>query len=116
MVSILLSTVVPLLQDAQSLSSLSTASRSSRASQVHTLALGHLLSLGTQFPTDFRQGLQTLSVERRTRLESAIRQSVLQQQEQQQRQQEMEQREQERLARERDRVKIQLKSSFAGFT
>ncbi|KAG0052721.1 hypothetical protein BGZ83_002190 [Gryganskiella cystojenkinii] len=108
--------LVPLLQDSQTLSSALTQSKSSRTSQVHTLALNQLLSLGTQFPTEFRQGLQTLSMERRTRLESAIRQSVLQQQEQQQKQHEQEQREQERLARERDRVKIQLKSSFAGFT
>ncbi|KAI7831757.1 armadillo-type protein [Gamsiella multidivaricata] len=113
MVSVIMSTVVPLLQpvNASSLSS----SVSSKAMAVHTLALNNLLGLGTQFPQEFRQGLGALSMERRTRLENAIRQSVLQQQEQQQRQQEREQREQERLARERDRVKIELKSSFAGF-
>ncbi|KAI1314758.1 hypothetical protein EDD11_001727 [Mortierella claussenii] len=110
-VSIIMSTIVPLLQETgPSLSS------SSKAQAVHTLALNNLLGLGTQFPMEFRYGLLQLSLERRTRLESAIRQSVLQQQEQQQKQQERAQREQERLARERDRVKIELKSSFAGFT
>ncbi|KAG0005572.1 hypothetical protein BGZ79_003817 [Entomortierella chlamydospora] len=110
-ISIIMSTVVPLLQPADS-----TSTASSKALLVHTLALNNLLALGTQFPAEFRYGLSTLSVERRTRLESAIRQSVLEQQQQQQKQQEREQREQERLARERDRVKIELKSSFAGFT
>ncbi|KAF9563172.1 hypothetical protein EC968_004980 [Mortierella alpina] len=109
-VAIIMSTVVPLLQDPHA------TSVSSSASVVHTLALNHLLALGTQFPKDFRHGLSTLSIERRTRLETAIRQSVLQQQQQQQKQQEKERREQERLAKERDRIKIQLKSSFAGFT
>ena len=109
MISIIMSTVVPLLQNPDSTNTLS------KAAIVHTVALNNLLALGTQFPMDFRRGLSKLSVERRTRLESAIRQSVLQQQEQQQKQQEREQREQERLARERDRVKIELKSSFAGF-
>ncbi|KAF9084004.1 hypothetical protein BGX23_010924 [Mortierella sp. AD031] len=110
-ISIIMSTVVPLLQDPQASSPVT-----GNAGLVHTLALNQLLSLGTQFPQEFRYGLSTLSIERRTRLETAIRQSVLQQQAQQQRQQEIEQREQERLAREKDRVKIQLKSSFAGFT
>ncbi|KAF9169523.1 hypothetical protein BGX21_008690 [Mortierella sp. AD011] len=110
-ISIIMSTVVPLLQPTDS-----TSTPSSKALLVHTLALNNLLALGTQFPAEFRYGLSTLSVERRTRLESAIRQSVLEQQQQQQKQQEREQREQERLARERDRVKIELKSSFAGFT
>ncbi|KAF9207309.1 hypothetical protein BGZ49_000724 [Haplosporangium sp. Z 27] len=110
-ISIIMSTVVPLLQPADD-----SSTASSKALLVHTLALNNLLSLGTQFPVEFRYGLSALSVERRTRLETAIRQSVLQQQEQQQKQQEREQREQERLARERDRVKIELKSSFAGFT
>ncbi|KAF9953857.1 hypothetical protein BGZ72_005108 [Mortierella alpina] len=110
MVAIIMSTIVPLLQEFHD------TSVSSSASVVHALALNHLLALGTQFPRDFRYGLSTLSLERRTRLESAIRQSVLQQQQQQQKQQEKEQREQERLAKERDRIKIQLKSSFAGFT
>ena len=110
MVAIIMSTVVPLLQEFHD------TSVSSSASVVHALALNHLLALGTQFPRDFRYGLSTLSLERRTRLESAIRQSVLQQQQQQQKQQEKEQREQERLAKERDRIKIQLKSSFSGFT
>lgn len=105
-----MSTVVPLLQDPQ------TTPATGHAAQVHTLALNQLLSLGTQFPQEFRYGLSALSMERRTRLETAIRQSVLQQQAQQQKQQELEQREQERLAKERDRVKIQLKSSFAGFS
>lgn len=109
-VSIMMSTVVPLLQAVDSHGS------SSKAMMVHTLALNNVLALGTQFPTEFRYGLAGLSVERRTRLETAIRQSVLQQQQQQQKQQEREQREQERQARERDRVKIELKSSFAGFT
>ncbi|KAI8602311.1 armadillo-type protein [Dissophora ornata] len=109
MISIIMSTVVPLLQDPDS------TNTSSKAAAVHTVALNNLLALGTQFPMEFRHGLSRLSVERRTRLESAIRQSVLQQQEQQQKQQERELREQERLARERDRVKIELKSSFAGF-
>ncbi|KAG0204440.1 hypothetical protein BGX28_003622 [Mortierella sp. GBA30] len=108
-VSIIMSTVVPLLQEPG-------ANMSSNELVVHTLALNHLLALGTQFPQEFRHGLSSLSTERRTRLETAIRQSVLEQQQQQQKQQEKEQREQERLARERDRVKIQLKSSFAGFT
>ncbi|KAF9189684.1 hypothetical protein BGZ50_000632 [Haplosporangium sp. Z 11] len=103
-VSIIMSTVVPLLQDTD------LANSTPGAQAVHTLALNHLLSLGTQFPMDFRHGLATLSIERRTRLETAIRQSVLQQQQQQQKQQERERQEQERLARERDRVKIQLKS------
>ncbi|KAF9133212.1 hypothetical protein BGW39_010323 [Mortierella sp. 14UC] len=110
-ISIIMSTVVPLLQDPQLSTPLTT-----NAGLVHTLALNQLLSLGTQFPQEFRGGLSTLSIERRTRLETAIRQSVLQQQAQQQKQQEIERREQERLAKERDRVKIQLKSSFAGFT
>ncbi|KAF9113074.1 hypothetical protein BGX27_002279 [Mortierella sp. AM989] len=110
-ISIIMSTIVPLLQPAEAI-----GTPSSKAQSVHTLALNNLLALGTQFPVEFRYGLSTLSVERRTRLETAIRQSVLQQQQQQQKQQEREQREQERLARERDRVKIELKSSFAGFT
>ncbi|KAF9976019.1 hypothetical protein BGZ75_000349, partial [Mortierella antarctica] len=109
-VAIIMSTVVPLLQDPHD------TSVSSSTSVVHTLALNHLLALGTQFPQDFRHGLSTLSMERRTRLETAIRHSVLQQQQQQQKQQEKERREQERLAKERDRIKIQLKSNFAGFT
>ncbi|KAF9999675.1 hypothetical protein BGZ65_005007 [Modicella reniformis] len=109
-ISIIMSTVVPLLHPVDSVNT------SSKAMMVHTLALNNLLALGTQFPMEFRHGLSTLSVERRTRLETAIRQSVLQQQQQQQKQQEREQREQERVARERDRVKIELKSSFAGFT
>ncbi|KAF9293013.1 hypothetical protein BGZ88_005891 [Linnemannia elongata] len=112
-VSIIMSTVVPLLlQDPTS----SSPAPSSNAAQVHTLALNHLLSLGTQFPQEFRYGLSTLSMERRTRLETAIRQSVLQQQAMQQKQLEVERKEQERLAREKERVKIQLKSSFSGFT
>ncbi|KAG0032474.1 hypothetical protein BGZ81_010821 [Podila clonocystis] len=111
-VSIILSTVVPLLAD---ISSSPTPSTSNKASAVHTLGLNHLLSLGTQFPAEFRQGLKQLSVERRTRLETAIRASVLQQQEQQQRQMEREEQERQRQARERDRVKIQLKSNFDGF-
>ncbi|KAF9431641.1 hypothetical protein BGZ76_011895 [Entomortierella beljakovae] len=109
-ISIIMSTVVPLLQPVDA------ASGSSKAQAIHTLALNNLLSLGGQFPAEFRHGLLSLSTERRTRLETAIRQSVLQQQEEQQKQQERERREQERLARERDRVKIELKSSFAGFT
>lgn len=112
-VSIIMSTVVPLLQDPTSSSS---PAPTSNAAQVHTLALNHLLSLGTQFPQEFRYGLSTLSMERRTRLETAIRQSVLQQQAMQQKQLEVERKEQERLAKEKERVKIQLKSSFAGFT
>ena len=112
-VSIIMSTVVPLLQDPTSSSS---PAPTSNAAQVHTLALNHLLSLGTQFPQEFRYGLSSLSMERRTRLETAIRQSVLQQQAMQQKQLEIERKEQERLAREKERVKIQLKSSFAGFT
>jgi hypothetical protein len=107
MVSILMSTTVPLLQPVDA------TNASSKAMMVHTLALNNLLALGTQFPSEFRHGVAQLSLERRTRLETAIRQSVLQQQEQQQKQQERAQREQERLARERDRVKIELKSSFA---
>ncbi|KAG0226196.1 armadillo-type protein [Mortierella sp. GBAus27b] len=110
MVSIMMSTVVPLLQGVES------TNTSSKAMAIHGLALNNLLGLGTLYPQEFRYGVSTLSVERRTRLETAIRQSVLQQQEQQQKQKEREQREQERLARERDRVKIELKSSFAGFT
>ncbi|KAF9348960.1 hypothetical protein BGX34_002136 [Mortierella sp. NVP85] len=107
MVSILMSTAVPLLQPVDA------TNASSKAMMVHTLALNNLLALGTQFPSEFRHGVSQLSLERRTRLETAIRQSVLQQQQQQQKQQERAQREQERLARERDRVKIELKSSFA---
>ncbi|KAG9063326.1 hypothetical protein KI688_004208 [Linnemannia hyalina] len=112
-VSIIMATVVPLLQDPATSSS---PAPTSSAAQVHTLALNHLLSLGTQFPQEFRYGLSTLSMERRTRLETAIRQSVLQQQAMQQKQLEVERKEQERLAKEKERVKIQLKSSFAGFT
>ncbi|KAG0319615.1 hypothetical protein BGZ99_004988, partial [Dissophora globulifera] len=108
-VSLTMSTVVPLLL-------VPGAVGTGKAGLVHALALNSVLALGTQFPAEFRQGLATLSVERRARLESAIRQSVQQQQEQRQQQQEREQREQERLARERDRVRIELKSSFAGFT
>ncbi|KAF9212639.1 hypothetical protein BGZ59_006487 [Podila verticillata] len=114
-VSIILSTVVPLLADVSSSSTTASLSTSTKASAVHTLGLNHLLSLGTQFPAEFRQGLKQLSVERRTRLETAIRASVLQQQEQHQRQIEREEQERQRQARERDRVKIQLKSNFDGF-
>ncbi|KAF9025763.1 hypothetical protein BGZ52_008608 [Haplosporangium bisporale] len=114
-VSIILSTVVPLLADVSSSSTTASLSTSTKASAVHTLGLNHLLSLGTQFPAEFRQGLKQLSVERRTRLETAIRASVLQQQEQHQRQMEREEQERQRQARERDRVKIQLKSNFDGF-
>ncbi|KAF9896033.1 hypothetical protein BX616_008277, partial [Lobosporangium transversale] len=113
MISIIMSTLVPLLQD---VNVEMVGSTGSRAQGVHTLGLNHLLGLGTQYPTEFRYGVSRLSVERRTRLENAIRQSVLEQQQQQQKQREREQREQERLARERDRVKIELKSSFSGFT
>ncbi|KAF9581415.1 hypothetical protein BGW38_001584, partial [Lunasporangiospora selenospora] len=112
-IAIIMSTVVPLLHDVNNKNEMASGSK---AAQVHALALNHLLGLGTQFPKEFRQGLAYLSVERRTRLETAIRQSVLEQQEEQKKQQEREQREQERLARERDRVKIQLTSSFSGFT
>jgi hypothetical protein len=114
-VSIILSTVVPLLADVTSSPTVVSTSTSNKASAVHTLGLNHLLSLGTQFPAEFRQGLKQLSVERRTRLETAIRASVLQQQEQHQRQMEREEQERQRQARERDRVKIQLKSNFDGF-
>ncbi|KAG0088006.1 hypothetical protein BGZ92_006713 [Podila epicladia] len=114
-VSIILSTVVPLLADVSSSPTVVSPSTSNKASAVHTLGLNHLLSLGAQFPAEFRQGLKQLSVERRTRLETAIRASVLQQQEQHQRQMEREEQERQRQARERDRVKIQLKSNFDGF-
>ncbi|KAG0257240.1 hypothetical protein BGZ95_005295, partial [Linnemannia exigua] len=113
-ISIIMSTVVPLLQDPHQASTTPLAGNNS--AQVHTLALNQLLSLGTQFPQEFRSGLSTLSMERRTRLETAIRQSVLQQQAQQLKREESERKEQERKDKERDRVKIQLKSSFAGFT
>ncbi|KAF9536653.1 hypothetical protein EC957_010178, partial [Mortierella hygrophila] len=105
-VSIIMATVVPLLQESTTSSS---PAPTSNAAQVHTLALNQLLSLGTQFPQEFRYGLSTLSMERRTRLETAIRQSVLQQQAMQQKQLEVERKEQERLAKEKERVKIQLK-------
>ncbi|KAF9419120.1 hypothetical protein BGZ94_009514 [Podila epigama] len=111
-VSIIMSTVVPLLTE---VSAATTPTTSTKAQAVHTVGLNHLLSLGSQFPAEFRQGLRQLSVERRTRLESAIRASVLQQQEQQQRQMELEEQARQRQQRERDRVKIQLKSSFDGF-
>ncbi|KAG0334962.1 hypothetical protein BG004_000194 [Podila humilis] len=116
-ISIILSTVVPLLSEASSSTTAAVSSSSSpnKASAVHALGLNHLLSLGTQFPAEFRQGLKQLSAERRTRLETAIRASVLQQQEQHQRQMEREEQERQRQARERDRVKIQLKSNFVGF-
>ncbi|KAG0317822.1 hypothetical protein BG000_004413, partial [Podila horticola] len=107
-VSIILSTVVPLLADVSSSSTVASPSTSNKASAVHTLGLNHLLSLGTQFPAEFRQGLKQLSVERRTRLETAIRASVLQQQEQHQRQMEREEQERQRQARERDRPRRPL--------
>ncbi|KAF9971868.1 hypothetical protein BGZ73_005104 [Actinomortierella ambigua] len=104
-VSVLLSTIVPLLHE----------DVSQPASPLHQLALNHLLNLGTTYPKEFRHGLVQLSLERRTRLENAIRQNVMQQQEQLQKKQAREEAERQRLQRERDRVQIQLKSNFDGF-
>ncbi|KAF9162925.1 hypothetical protein DFQ26_003103 [Actinomortierella ambigua] len=104
-VGVLLSTIVPLLHE----------DVNQPASPLHQLALNHLLNLGTTYPKEFRHGLVQLSLERRTRLENAIRQNVMQQQEQQQKKQAREEAERQRLQRERDRVKIQLKSNFDGF-
>ncbi|KAG0234705.1 hypothetical protein BGW41_001025 [Actinomortierella wolfii] len=111
-VGVLLSTIVPLLHEDVTQPPKANAAI---ANQLHEMALNHLLNLGTTYPKEFRHGLLQLSQERRSRLENAIRQNVLQQQEQLQKKQAREEAERQRLQRERDRVQIQLKSSFDGF-
>jgi hypothetical protein len=103
--SIVLPTLTALLEDPP---------YSETQSAVHSATLTHLLALATSTPTVFRETVAQLPVDVRTKLESAMRHSILASQEQQQQNQ---QKEQQRRAAYEDSKQptITLKMDFSNF-
>jgi HEAT repeat-containing protein 5 len=83
--------------------------------QLHSISVKHILSLATNHPLNFKEAIAVLSPQPKSKLESAIRFNVLQEQAIQQRlQQERERKVNEQLEFSKG-PSIVLKNDFSGF-